>query len=111
MPESPAVRIVDPMDRRKELQRYIDDTRDNQRRFNGVLTALIAATLLVLIWNSAAGVLALLIVGIVAIGGHWVLYAHLESHRTQLAELERMRRPPEGPQSGGHRRWDRAPQI
>jgi hypothetical protein len=96
------------MDRRKQLQRYIEDTRANQRTFSWILAPLVALALLLLVWSSGIGLLALVIVGIIGGGGHWVLHAHLESHRTQLAELGRMSKPPEGPQSGGHRRWNRA---
>lgn len=103
-------RIVSGMDRRAQLQRYIDDTRANQRTFTWILAPLLAISLLLLIWSTGVGMLALVLVGIIAVGGHWVLHAHLESHHTQLAELGRMARPPEGPTTGGHRRWDRASQ-
>lgn len=99
------------MDRRKQLDRYVEDTRRNQRTFNTVLAPLLALALLLLIWSAGVGLFALLSVGLIAVTGHWVLYAHLASHRTQLAELERRARPPEGPQSGGHRRWNRTPIV
>jgi hypothetical protein len=95
------------MDRRKQLDRYVEETRRNQRVFNNVLAPLTALALLLLIWSTGVGLFALLGVGLIAVTGHWVLYAHLASHKTQLAELARREQPPEGPQSGGHRRWNR----
>jgi hypothetical protein len=102
------MRILDRMDRRKQLERYIADTRTNQRTFNWVIGVMFVVALGLMIAGTNIGILAMLIVGIVGIGGHWVMYAHLASHQTELANLGRRRAAPEGPQSGGHRRWDHA---
>lgn len=95
------------MDRRAELRRYIEETRRNQRLFNLVLVPLVVVALALMIWSTTIGGFAFLGVVITAVTGHWVLYAHLASHYQQLHDLTRLKRPPEGPQSGGHRRWNR----
>ncbi|MBA2541538.1 MAG: hypothetical protein H0V17_17985 [Deltaproteobacteria bacterium] len=96
------------MDRRAELGRYIDEPRRHQRLFTLVLAPLLLVALALMFWSTTIGGFAFLGVGITAITGHWVLYAHLASHQQQLHDLSRLKRPPEGPQTGGHRRWNRS---
>ena len=100
------MRIFDRMDRREELKRYIAETRANQRTFTWVIGVMFVIAVGLMIASTNLGILAMLLVGIVGIGGHWVLYAHLASHHTELDNLQR-RRTPDVPQTGGHRRWDR----
>ena len=95
------------MDRRAELRRYVEATRRNQRIFSLVIAPLVLLSLGLLIWNTTVGGFAVLAVALIAVTGHWVLYAHLASHNQQIEELGRRDRPPEGPKTGGHRRWNR----
>jgi hypothetical protein len=86
------------MDRRQELETWIAKTRRNQQIFGAVMLPVSIVAILL-------GPIAVLFAVLIAVTGYWVMYAHNEAHRTKIAELEARARPPEGPQTGGHRRW------
>lgn len=96
--------------RRDELHQWIADTRRLQRRMGYGFAAAVVLCIAMLFWHRALGVLMLVSIGGTAVASYWITAAHIAAHRQKLDELDRAERQkvtPEGPQTGGHRRWSR----
>lgn len=77
------------MDRRLELEAWIARTQGNQRKLTRGLTAGAVIAMGLMLWQLQIGMIALAIVGIVAICGFWILSSHIVEWRSQLAQLDR----------------------
>jgi Na+/H+-translocating membrane pyrophosphatase len=93
------------MDRRAELEGWIENTRRLQRRMAIAYAALGAAAVGLAFWSGRAGGFAIFGVALVAICSFWVTAAHNAAHRQKLDELARVEDNDGQPLETGHRRW------
>ena len=76
---------------REQLEAWIASTRRVQRRLRVVIAAGAAVALALLLWSTAIGGFALLIVALVAICGFWITSSHLAEWRGAIDEIENPR--------------------
>lgn len=76
-------------DRRDELQRWIAQTRSNQRKLGVIVVAGGLLGLLLLPWRGDVGGIVLGSFAILAAGGFWITFSHLQDFRAKLEALDR----------------------
>ena len=93
------------MDRRQQLEAWMNETRRLQRRMAGVFGALAALALVLVAWRPGVGGFALVFVVLTAVIAFWVTASHNAAHRQKLAELDALARTGGQTSPAAHRRW------
>jgi hypothetical protein len=93
------------MDRRAELEGWIEKTHRLQRRLGIVYAVLGIVAIAAFVGNRVVGGFALFGIALVAICSFWITAAHNAAHRQKLAELARVDENDGKPLETGHRRW------
>lgn len=81
------------MDRREELERWIEGSRQTQRKLKLGVGAAVIASVVLLVISRAAGGIALAIVALVALAGFWITGGHIADWEEKLHKLDHPDKP------------------